>query len=114
MHAGVLARAVSTKRREEITMSERAYERFMASYLLNPEESLPQNKQEIIDLTEEVLDAKGIECDEKIDKMAEEDIRNSRRGQKAKRENQGKAQKAIRFRVREGRRTRARARNSCN
>jgi rRNA pseudouridine-1189 N-methylase Emg1 (Nep1/Mra1 family) len=56
-------------------MSEQAYERFMASYLLNPEESLPENRQEIIDLTEEVLDAKGIECDEKIDKMSEEDIK---------------------------------------
>jgi hypothetical protein len=56
-------------------MSERAYNRFMASYMLSPEESLPQNKQEIIDYTEDVLDARGIECDERISKMSDEEIR---------------------------------------
>jgi hypothetical protein len=56
-------------------MSERAYNRFMASYMLTAEESLPQNKQEIIDYTEDVLDARGIECDERISKMSDEEIK---------------------------------------
>jgi ElaB/YqjD/DUF883 family membrane-anchored ribosome-binding protein len=56
-------------------MSDLAYQRFMASYMLNAEESLPQNRQEIIDLTEEILDAKGIECDNKIKELPEEKIK---------------------------------------
>ena len=47
-------------------MSDLAYQRFLASYMLNAEESLPEDRQEIIDLTEEILDAKGIDCDKKI------------------------------------------------
>jgi hypothetical protein len=47
----------------------------MASYLLTPEESLPQNKQDIIDTTEDVLNARGQECDERIDKMSEEELK---------------------------------------
>jgi hypothetical protein len=34
-----------------------------------------EHKQEIVDLTEEVLDAKGIECDAKISKISEEQLR---------------------------------------
>jgi hypothetical protein len=34
-----------------------------------------QHKDEIITLTEEVLDAKGIECDSKISKISEEQLR---------------------------------------
>jgi ribosomal protein S13 len=34
-----------------------------------------QHKDEIIGLTEEVLDAKGIECDSKISKISEEQLR---------------------------------------
>ena len=56
-------------------MSDLAYQRFMASYMLNAEESLPENRQEIIDYTEDVLQAKGIECDERISKMSEEQIK---------------------------------------
>ena len=56
-------------------MSDLAYQRFMASYMLNAEESLTQNRQEIIDLTEEILDAKGIECDNKIKELPEEKIK---------------------------------------
>ena len=41
--------------------------------MLITEES--QNKDEIIDLTEQVLDAKGLECDEKISKLSEEKLR---------------------------------------
>jgi hypothetical protein len=41
--------------------------------MLTTEES--QHKDEIIDLTEQVLDAKGLECDEKISKLSEEKLR---------------------------------------
>jgi len=34
-----------------------------------------QHKDEIISLTEHVLDAKGIECDSKISKISEEQLR---------------------------------------
>jgi hypothetical protein len=37
--------------------------RFRSNNLLTQEES--QHKDEIIDLTEQVLDAKGLECDER-------------------------------------------------
>jgi len=56
-------------------MSERAYQRFLASYMLTPEESLPQNKQEIINYTEDALQASGKECDERIDKMSKEELK---------------------------------------
>jgi hypothetical protein len=41
--------------------------------MLTTEES--QHKDEIIDLTEQVLDAKGLECDSKISKLSEEKLR---------------------------------------
>ena len=34
-----------------------------------------QHKDEIVSLTEQVLDAKGIECDSKISKISEEQLR---------------------------------------
>jgi hypothetical protein len=34
-----------------------------------------QRKDEIIDLTEQVLDARGLECDDKISKLSEEKLR---------------------------------------
>ena len=55
-------------------MSDLAYQRFMASYMLTYEEQLPQNRQEIIDYTEDVLQAKGIECDKRISELSEEQI----------------------------------------
>ena len=54
-------------------MSEFAYFRFMANNMLTVEEQ--QHKDEIITLTEQVLDAKGIECDSKISKISEEQLR---------------------------------------
>jgi hypothetical protein len=54
-------------------MSEFAYFRFMSSNMLTAEEQ--QQKDEIISLTEQVLDAKGIECDSKISKISEEQLR---------------------------------------
>jgi hypothetical protein len=47
--------------------------RFMSNNLLTQEES--QHKDEIVDLTEQVLDAKGLECDERISKLSEEKLR---------------------------------------
>jgi hypothetical protein len=44
----------------------------MSLNLLTQEEK--ENKNEIISITEEVLDAEGIECDSKIAKVSEEKI----------------------------------------
>ena len=54
-------------------MSEFAYFRFMTNNMLTVEEQ--QHKDEIITLTEQVLDDKGIECDSKISKISEEQLR---------------------------------------
>lgn len=54
-------------------MSEFAFFRFKSNNLLTLEEEA--HKQEIINITEEVLDAKGIECDAKIAKISEEKLR---------------------------------------
>jgi hypothetical protein len=54
-------------------MSEFAFFRFMSSNMLNLDEQ--QHKDEIVSLTEQVLDAKGIECDSKISKISEEQLR---------------------------------------
>jgi hypothetical protein len=54
-------------------MSEFAYFRFMSNSMLTIEEQ--QHREEIITLTEHVLDAKGIECDSKISKISEEQLR---------------------------------------
>jgi gas vesicle protein len=56
-------------------MSDLAYQRFMASYMLTTEEQLPENRQEIIDYTEDVLQAKGIECDKRIAELSEEQVK---------------------------------------
>ena len=54
-------------------MSEFAFFRFMTYNMLTIEEQ--QHKDEIVSLTEEVLDARGIECDSKISKISEEHLR---------------------------------------
>ncbi|MFL6327793.1 MAG: hypothetical protein ACJ71A_10740 [Nitrososphaeraceae archaeon] len=54
-------------------MSEFAFIRFMSNNMLTTEES--QHKDEIIDLTEQVLDAKGLKCDQRISKLSEEKLR---------------------------------------
>lgn len=54
-------------------MSEFAFFRFKSNNMLTVEEE--QQKEEIIDLTEEVLEAKGIECDSRIAKLSEEKLR---------------------------------------
>jgi hypothetical protein len=47
--------------------------RFMSNNMLTTEEG--QHQDEIIDLTEQVLDIKGLECDERISKLSEEKSR---------------------------------------
>jgi hypothetical protein len=54
-------------------MSEFAFFRFMTYNMLTMEEQ--QHKDEIVSLTEEVLDARGIECDSKISKISEEQLK---------------------------------------
>jgi IMP dehydrogenase/GMP reductase len=54
-------------------LSDFAFMRFMSNNMLTTEES--QHKDEIIDLTEQVLDAKGLECDERMSKLSEEKLR---------------------------------------
>jgi len=54
-------------------MSEFAYFRFMSYNMLTVEEQ--QHREEIIALTEQVLDAQGLECDSKISKISGEQLR---------------------------------------
>jgi hypothetical protein len=54
-------------------MSEFAFFRFMSLSMLNLEEQ--QHKDEIVSLTEQVLDARGIECDSKVSRISEEQLR---------------------------------------
>jgi hypothetical protein len=54
-------------------LSEFSFMRFMMNNMLTREES--QHKDEIIDLTEQVLDAEGLECDQRISKLSEEKLR---------------------------------------
>ena len=68
-------------------MSEFAQIGFLSLSLLAEEEQ--QNKTEIIETTEQVLDAEGIECDSKISKVSEgklleilEQVRNIRKKKK--------------------------------
>jgi hypothetical protein len=54
-------------------MSEFAFFRFMTYNMLTMEEQ--QHKDEIVSLTEGVLDARGIECDSKISKISEDQLK---------------------------------------
>jgi hypothetical protein len=72
-------------------MSDFAYFRFLSYNLLTEEEK--KDKAEIIAITEEVLDAKGIECDATISKISEdnlkeilEDVRQIRKKKKKKKD----------------------------
>ena len=53
-------------------MSEFAFFRFRSHNMLTKEEE--QHKEEIVQLTEEVLHAKGIQCDASISKIPEEEL----------------------------------------
>jgi CHASE3 domain sensor protein len=54
-------------------MSDFAYFRFVSLNLLTDDEK--KDKEEIISITEEVLDAKGLECDATISKVSEETLK---------------------------------------
>ena len=54
-------------------MSEFAFFRFKSANMLSEEEE--RDKQEMISLTEKVLDARGIECDARIAKISEDKLR---------------------------------------
>jgi IMP dehydrogenase/GMP reductase len=54
-------------------MSEFAFFRFMSGNMLTVEEQ--QHKDEMVSLTEQVLDANGIECDSKVSKISEEQLK---------------------------------------
>jgi ribosomal protein S13 len=54
-------------------MSDFAFFRFISNNWLT--ESEKSNKDEIINITEEVLDSKGIECDARISKLSEEQLK---------------------------------------
>ncbi|MGH9974610.1 MAG: hypothetical protein ACRD42_04395 [Nitrososphaeraceae archaeon] len=78
-------------------MSEFAFFRFMTYNMLTMEEQ--QHKDEIVSLTEQVLDARGIECDSKISKISEEqlktileEVRKLRKKKKNKQDNDKDAQ----------------------
>ena len=53
-------------------MSEFAFFRFRSYNMLTKEEE--EHKEEIIQLTEDVLQAKGIQCDASISKIPEEEL----------------------------------------
>ena len=54
-------------------MSEFAFFRFISYNWLTDEEK--KRKDEVIQVTEEVLDSKGIECDARISKLSEEQLK---------------------------------------
>ncbi|MGA9841576.1 MAG: hypothetical protein WBP64_14930 [Nitrososphaeraceae archaeon] len=54
-------------------MSDLAYQRFVASYMLTTEEQ--QHRDEILTYTEDVLQAKGIECDNRISELSKEQLK---------------------------------------
>ena len=54
-------------------MSEFAFFRFRSHNMLTKEEQ--EHKEEIIQVTEEVLQAKGIQCDASISKISEDELK---------------------------------------
>ena len=54
-------------------MSDFAYFRFLSYNLLTEEEK--KDKDEIVAITEQVLDAKGMECDATISKISEDSLK---------------------------------------
>ena len=55
-----------------LRMSEFAFFRFRSNKMLTKEEE--EHKEEIMLLTEEVLEAKGIQCDARISKIREQEL----------------------------------------
>jgi len=56
----------------DLYMSEFAFFRFKSNNMLTKEEE--ENKEEIIRLTEEVLEAKGMQCDARISRIPEQEL----------------------------------------
>jgi len=56
----------------DLHMSEFAFFRFKSNKMLTKEEE--EHKEEIIRLTEEVLEAKGMQCDARISKIPEQEL----------------------------------------
>ena len=54
-------------------MSDFAFFRFLSYNWLSEEEK--RKKDELIQITEEVLDSKGLECDARISKLSEEQLK---------------------------------------
>ena len=69
-------------------MSEFAYFRFANLDLLDTEEK--QHKDEVVEATEEVLDAKGLACDNKISQLSEEKVKEIHQLQRKIRISKGK------------------------
>lgn len=56
----------------DLYMSEFAFFRFKSNNMLTKEEE--EHKEEIIRLTEEVLEAKGMQCDARISRIPEQEL----------------------------------------
>jgi len=56
-------------------MSRLAYDTFRASYMLTAEEQLPENREELNAFIEDVMQAHGIECDNRFKELSEEQKR---------------------------------------
>jgi len=56
----------------DLHMSEFAFFRFKSNKMLTKEEE--EHKEEIIRLTEEVLEAKGMQCDARISRIPEQEL----------------------------------------
>ena len=83
-------------------MSEFAFFRFLSNDLLTEEEKAPKNKQEIVNIVEEVEKAEGIDCDRVVNKMSEDEIkellekvRNRRRKKKMQQVEEGEAEEKL-------------------
>mgnify|MGYP006161343223 CR=1 FL=1 len=78
-------------------MSEFAFFRFMSSNMLTVEEQ--QHKDEVVSFTEQVSDAKGIECDSKIsgEQLREilEQVRKLRKKKKIEEDNEKQLQEEL-------------------
>ena len=83
-------------------MSEFAFFRFLSNDLLTEEEKAPENKEEIVNLVEEVEKAEGIDCDRVVSKMSEyelkellEKVRDKRRKKKMQHVEEGEAEQKL-------------------
>jgi hypothetical protein len=91
-----------TRLDEPIGMSEFAFFRFLSNDLLTEEEKAPENKQEIVNIVEEVEKAEGIDCDRVVSKMSEDElkgllekVRNKRRKKKMQHIEEGEAEQKL-------------------